>query len=88
MSESVWWTRISRATTGRIPVPLGHRLFQGSQAGPDSEAFTVVGVVGSTKQAGLTDDAAQGAVYYPYIYRPDAISSWPCAPAPVRNRSG
>jgi hypothetical protein len=52
--------------------PLGHLLFQGSQAGPDSEAFTVVGVVGSTKQAGLTDDAAQGAVYYPYIYRPDA----------------
>ena len=52
--------------------PLGHLLFQGSEAGPDSQAFTVVGVVGSTKQAGLTDDAAQGAVYYPYIYRPDS----------------
>lgn len=52
--------------------PLGHLLFQGSQAGPDSEAFIVVGVVGSTKQAGLTDDAAQGAIYYPYIYRPDS----------------
>jgi predicted permease len=52
--------------------PLGHLLFQGSQTGHDSEAFTVVGVVGSTKQAGLTDDAAQGAVYYPYIYRPDS----------------
>lgn len=51
--------------------PLGHRLFQGGQAGPDAEAFTVVGVVGSAKQAGLTDEAAQGAVYYPYIYRPD-----------------
>jgi predicted permease len=50
---------------------LGHRLFQGSQAGADSEAFTVVGVVGSVKQAGLTEDAAQGAVYYPYIYRPE-----------------
>jgi ABC-type antimicrobial peptide transport system permease subunit len=29
----------------------------------------VVGVVGSIKQAGLTDDTAQGAVYYAYIYR-------------------
>ena len=51
---------------------LGRRLFQGSAAGPDAEAFTVVGVVGSIKQSGLTDDAAQGAAYYPYIYRPDS----------------
>ena len=47
---------------------LGHRLFQGSEAGPDAEAFTIVGVVGSVKQAGLADDAAQGAVYYPYVF--------------------
>ena len=51
--------------------PLGRRLFQGSEEGPDREAFTVVGVVDSIKQAGLTDEAAQGAVYYPYIYRAD-----------------
>ena len=51
---------------------LGHRLFQGSEPGPDAEAFTVVGVVGSTKQAGLTDDTAQGAVYYPYIDHPES----------------
>jgi len=51
---------------------LGHRLFQGSEPGPDAEAFTVVGVVGSIKQAGLTDDEAQGAVYYPYVYRPES----------------
>ena len=51
---------------------LGHRLFRGAEVGPDAEAFTVVGVVGSIKQSGLTDDAAQGAVYYPYIYRPDS----------------
>lgn len=51
--------------------PLGRLLFQGSEAGRDSDAFTVVGVVGSVKQAGLTDEDAQGAVYYPYIYRPD-----------------
>ncbi|MBV9266715.1 MAG: ABC transporter permease [Acidobacteriaceae bacterium] len=52
--------------------PLGRRLFQGADRGNDAEAFTVVGVVGSIKQAGLTDDTAQGAVYYPYIYRPDS----------------
>ena len=51
--------------------PLGQLLFQGSDAGPDSEAFTVVGVVGSVKQAGLADDGAQGAVYYPYFWRTD-----------------
>lgn len=51
---------------------VGHRLFQGSTAGAATEAFTVVGVVGSVKQAGLTDDTAQGAVYYPYIDRPDS----------------
>jgi predicted permease len=52
--------------------PLGHRLFQGSERGPADEAFTVVGVVGSIKQAGLTDDSAQGAVYYPYIDQADS----------------
>ena len=50
---------------------LGRRLFQGSAEGTDGQAFTIVGVVGSVKQAGLTDEAAQGAIYYPYIYRPD-----------------
>jgi predicted permease len=48
---------------------LGQHLFQGSEEGNDAEAFTVVGVVGSVKQAGLTDDTAQGAIYYPYIFR-------------------
>jgi predicted permease len=51
---------------------LGHRLWQGSDAGPDNEAFTVVGVVKSAKQAGLTEQSGLGAVYYPYIYRPDS----------------
>lgn len=51
---------------------LGQRLFQGADAGKSAEAFTVVGVVGSIKQAGLTDDTAQGAVYYPYSYRADS----------------
>ena len=49
---------------------LGQKLFQGSRPGDGAEAFTVVGVVGSVKQVELTDDAAQGAVYYPYVYLP------------------
>jgi predicted permease len=50
---------------------LGQRLFEGSEEKNDAEAFTVVGVVGAVKQAGLTDEAAQGAVYYPYALRTD-----------------
>jgi len=48
---------------------IGQRLWEGSEAGKDREAFTVVGVVGGAKQAGLTDDEAQGAIYYPYVFR-------------------
>jgi len=50
---------------------LGQRLWEGSEAGKDAEAFTVVGVVGGAKQAGLTEDEAQGAIYYPYVFRID-----------------
>jgi predicted permease len=50
---------------------LGQRLFEGGDRRDDAEAFTVVGVVGAVKQAGLTDEAAQGAIYYPYLYRAD-----------------
>jgi predicted permease len=50
---------------------LGQRVFEGSEETKDAEAFTVVGVVGAVKQAGLTDQAAQGAVYYPYALRTD-----------------
>ncbi len=49
--------------------PIGQRLFPGSERGKESDAFTVVGVVGRVKQAGLTDDEAQGAIYYPFIFR-------------------
>jgi predicted permease len=48
---------------------IGQRLWDGSEAGNDAEAFTVVGVVGGAKQAGLTEDEAQGAIYYPYVFR-------------------
>jgi predicted permease len=50
---------------------LGHRLFEGSEPGPASDAFTIVGVVSSVKQASLTDPSAQGAIYYPFALRPD-----------------
>jgi predicted permease len=48
---------------------IGRRLWDGSEVGKDAEAFTVVGVVGGVKQAGLTEDEAQGAIYYPYAFR-------------------
>jgi putative ABC transport system permease protein len=50
---------------------LGGKLFQGGTVEKGEQAFTVVGVVGAVKQAGLVEDEAQGAVYYPYAYRPD-----------------
>jgi predicted permease len=50
---------------------IGQKLFEGSQETKEGDAFTVVGVVGAVKQAGLTDEAAQGAVYYPYALRTD-----------------
>jgi predicted permease len=50
---------------------LGQRLFEGADVTNDAQAFTIVGVVGSVKQAGLTDQVAQGAVYYPYALRTD-----------------
>ena len=50
---------------------LGQRLFEGSDPGPAADAYTVVGVVGAVKQAGLTEDEALGAVYYPLGHRPE-----------------
>ena len=52
---------------------LGQRLFEGSEEGKDADAFTIVGVVGSVKQEGLTEDAAQGAIYYPYFFNEDRL---------------
>src|SRR5712671_356163 len=48
---------------------IGQRLWEGSEAGKDAEAFTIVGTVGGVKQAGLTENEAQGAIYYPYAFR-------------------
>ncbi len=51
---------------------IGQRLWDGSEGGKDADAFTIVGVVGGVKQAGLTEDEAQGAIYYPYPFRIDS----------------
>jgi predicted permease len=48
---------------------VGHRVFRGANEESEGEAFTVVGVVGATRQTELTEDADQGAVYVPYQYR-------------------
>jgi predicted permease len=45
---------------------IGRQIIQGSRGGGDADACTIVGVVGAVKQAELTDDQAQGAVYFPY----------------------
>ena len=50
---------------------IGQRLWEGAGAGKDTDAFTVVGIVGEAKQAGLTENEAQGAIYYPYSFRLD-----------------
>ncbi|HVD94456.1 MAG TPA: ADOP family duplicated permease, partial [Vicinamibacterales bacterium] len=50
---------------------LGKLVFQGSAPGPDEDAYTIVGVAGVMKQAGLTAGEAQGAVFYPYTSRFD-----------------
>jgi predicted permease len=50
---------------------LGKQIFPGPTAGPDAEAFTIVGVSGSPKQTGLTDADATGTVFYPYTSRFD-----------------
>jgi putative ABC transport system permease protein len=50
---------------------VGQHLFPGSAPDTDDRAFTIVGVVGAMKQAGLTDDEVQGAVFYPYLTRFD-----------------
>jgi len=51
---------------------LGHLLFSGSSEGPDAEAYRIVGIVDPVKQAGLADEDALGAVYYPYSNRFDS----------------
>ena len=50
---------------------LGQRVFQGTDS-DDTQLFTIVGVVGSVKQADMTEPEGQGAVYVPYPTRDGA----------------
>ena len=50
---------------------LGKSVFVGAKPGPDSEAFTIVGIVGPMKQTELAEPGGQGAVYFPYRFRTD-----------------
>jgi predicted permease len=63
---------------------LGQRLFLGEEHQPDSEAFTIVGVVGAVKQAGLAENENVGAVYFQYDDRFDSalylVARTPAAP--------
>jgi ABC-type antimicrobial peptide transport system permease subunit len=45
--------------------PLGHRISRNPNF-KESEAFTIVGVVGNVKQTELADTNAQGAIYFPF----------------------
>lgn len=50
---------------------LGQRLALGDEL-DDAKLFTIVGVVGTVKQIGLTETQGRGAVYVPYTYRKGA----------------
>ncbi len=50
---------------------LGQRLTHGDES-DEAKLFTIVGVVGTVKQAELTEAQGQGAVYLPYAYRESA----------------
>ncbi len=47
---------------------LGQRIAVGDETN-DAKLFTIVGVVGAVKQAGLTEPRGQGAVYLPLAFR-------------------
>jgi predicted permease len=48
---------------------LGQVVFLGSKPQSDAEGHTIVGVVGTAKQADVTEGRSEGAVYFPWAYR-------------------
>ena len=50
---------------------IGQRLFLGGSEGRPEDAFAIIGVVGTVKQASLSESEAIGAVYFPYSGRFD-----------------
>ena len=55
---------------------LGHRLSNGPAGAPDTRQYTIVGVVGSVKQADLTEQKATGAVYFSYGENDAPFGQW------------
>lgn len=51
---------------------LGQRVYQGLRLRSPSDAFTIVGVVGSVKQAALSETKSQGSVYFPFGHRAES----------------
>jgi len=50
---------------------IGHHVQMGTRPQPGDPVHTIVGIVGSVKQAGLASEEAPGAVYYLYDARFD-----------------
>jgi predicted permease len=50
---------------------LGQVLFLGSKPQSDADGYTIVGVVGTAKQAEATEGWSESAVYFPWAYRND-----------------
>jgi predicted permease len=45
---------------------VGQQVARGTSPGPDTKYFTIVGVVGTVKQEGLTEKQGRGTLYVPY----------------------
>jgi predicted permease len=45
---------------------VGKQIYPGTGTGDFMKLYTIVGVVGAVKQAGLTEKQGRGAVYFPY----------------------
>ena len=45
---------------------VGRQIYPGTGTGEYMKLYTIVGVVGSVKQSGLTETHGRGAVYFPY----------------------
>ncbi len=45
---------------------VGKQIYRGTRMDSENDHFTIVGVVGSVKQASLTETEPRGALYYPY----------------------
>jgi predicted permease len=45
---------------------VGKQIYQGTDTGPNNKPYLIVGVVGTVKQASLTEQHGRGTFYFPY----------------------